>query len=57
MAREQLEREQDRVQLAIYQYLMTQAASRQADAARWQAAAAWRQQQCLRNLTQGLGCY
>ncbi len=54
---ELVEREEDRDRLAAYQYLTAQAASRQAGAAEWQAAAAWRQQRCLSNLSQGLSCY
>lgn len=54
---EQTEREEDRLRLSIYQSLTTEAAERQAAAAEWQAAAAWRQQQCLRNISTGLGCY
>jgi hypothetical protein len=53
----QVEQEEDRTRLAIYQYLMAQAAARQANASAWQAAAAWRQQQCLSSLSRGLGCY
>jgi hypothetical protein len=54
---EQTEREQENARLAVYQSLMVDAATRQAAAAEWQAAALWRQQQCLRNLTAGLQCY
>jgi hypothetical protein len=54
---EQTEREEDRLQLATYEWLMEQAMARQAEAAQWQAAAAWRQQQCLSKISLGLGCY
>jgi hypothetical protein len=54
---EQVQREEDRVSLAIYQSLMTEAAERQAAATQWQAAAAWRQQQCLSDMSHGLRCY
>ncbi len=55
--RQQVQLEEDRVSQAIYQSLMTEAAERQAAAAQWQAAAAWRQQQCLGDISRGLRCY
>lgn len=51
------EREEEELRLENYQSLMTEAAERQADAAQWQAAAAWRQQQCLSNMSRGFWCY
>ncbi len=51
----QAQAEQER--LAVYQSLMAEAATRQAAAAEWQAAAQWRQQQCLKHIAAGLQCY